>query len=294
MRFIDLAKNENANGGTYVLTVCLVFLALFISPLIAEAISIKFLHSHFIDLAANGNKNMFFLFILLPFSTALLALVLSIKHFHHRPVRSLFTIREQFDWKRFLLMFLIWGGMLGISLTAAMKSGTAIEFNYQPESFFNLLVISLFFITLQTAAEEAFFRGFIFQGLGKVIGKGVITILITGTVFGLLHGSNPEVDKLGNVILGYYIITGIFLGILTHMDDGLELAMGYHTANNLFAAVILTNDWQAFQTDALFIDHSEPIFGVESLITLFIFQPLLLLVFSKIYKWKDWKAKMIG
>lgn len=36
------------------------------------------------------------------------------------------------------------------------------------------------------------------------------------------------------------------------MDDGLELSMGYHAINNIFAALILTNEWQAFQTDALF------------------------------------------
>jgi uncharacterized protein len=92
----------------------------------------------------------------------------------------------------------------------------------------------------------------------------------------------------------YYIGTGLFLGLLTLMDDGLELSMGYHAVNNIFAALILTNDWQAFQTDALYIDHSAPTFGWDSLLTIILVQPLLLLIFSKIYKWKNWKEKLFG
>jgi hypothetical protein len=73
------------------------------------------------------------------------------------------------------------------------------------------------------------------------------------------------------------------------MDDGMELSMGYHAANNVFTALMITNNWQAFQTDAVFIDTSSPSFGLDSIVTLIIIQPLLLLFLSKIYKWKNWK-----
>ena len=49
---------------------------------------------------------------------------------------------------------------------------------------------------------------------------------------------------------------------------------------------MITNNWQAFQTDAVFIDTSAPTFGLDSIVTLIIIQPLLLLFLSKIYKWK--------
>ena len=81
---------------------------------------------------------------------------------------------------------------------------------------------------------------------------------ITSICFALMHAFNPEVQKLGNTLLIYYFLTGIFLGIITLMDDGLELAIGYHTANNFFTAILISNDWQAFQTDAVFMDYSEP------------------------------------
>ena len=99
---------------------------------------------------------------------------------------------------------------------------------------------------------------------------------------------------LGYGLLIYYISAGVFLGIITHMDDGMELGMGYHAVNNIFAAIILTNDWQAFTTDALFIDRSAPTFDWESILTLIILQPMLILLFSKIYKWKNWRKKLFN
>ncbi len=104
-----------------------------------------------------------------------------------------------------------------------------------------------------------------------------------------MHAFNPEVTTLGYGILVYYFMTAVFLAIMSVMDEGLELSMGYHAANNVFTAIIITNNWQAFQTDAVFIDTSKPSFGFDSIITLIIIQPLLLLVLSKIYKWKNWK-----
>ncbi|MCF6287212.1 MAG: hypothetical protein L3K26_18820 [Candidatus Hydrogenedentes bacterium] len=79
---------------------------------------------------------------------------------------------------------------------------------------------------------------------------------------------------------------------MTQMDGGIELSIGYHAVNNIFAALILTNDWQAFQTDALFIDRSPPAFGLESWLTLLLIQPLILFIFAKKYKWKGWKEKL--
>src|SRR3989338_662433 len=146
----------------------------------------------------------------------------------------------------------------------------------------------------QKSSEEAFFRGFLLQGIGRMFGKAWMSILITGVLFGLLHGSNPEVEKIGNILLIFYIGTGIFLGLMAHLDNGIELSMGYHAVNNIFAALIVTNNWQAFHTDALLMDYSPPAFGWEAWLTLLLFQPLLLLLFAKIYGWKDWKKNLLN
>ncbi|MDC1186818.1 hypothetical protein N8079_03230 [Crocinitomicaceae bacterium] len=70
-----------------------------------------------------------------------------------------------------------------------------------------------------------------------------------------------------------------------HVDNGLELTIGYHFANNIFAAIVLTTNWQAFQTDALFMDTTPPVLGWEIFLSLFLFQPLFFFYFNKKYKW---------
>ena len=92
----------------------------------------------------------------------------------------------------------------------------------------------------------------------------------------------------------YYIGTGLFLGILTLMDEGMELALGFHAANNLIAALLITSDWSAFQTESILKDNSEPSAGFEILVPVFIIFPILLFIFSKKYGWTNWKEKLTG
>jgi hypothetical protein len=124
--------------------------------------------------------------------------------------------------------------------------------------------------------------------------NAIYPLVITSLIFGLLHGFNPEVDKLGNIILVYYIATGLLFGITTLMDDGTELALGMHAANNIVASVLVTSDWMVFQTDALWKDISEPSAGVETFVPVLLVYPVVLLILSKKYGWKNWKSKLFA
>jgi len=230
--------------------------------------------------------------MMLPFLFALVALMLSIKYVHKRPILSLFTARSHFDWTRYFFAFGVWFVVLSAILALGIATTDEINWNLNPSTFVMLVGISLVLFPIQTAAEEAFFRGWLLQGIGKRIKHAGWSILFTAIIFGVLHGANPEVEKIGYGVFAYYIISGVFLGIIAHLDDGLELGMGYHAANNLFAAVILTNNWQVFHTDAMFIDTAPPSFGWEMILSLAIIQPLFLLIFGKIYKWKNWKSQL--
>ncbi|MEX0361926.1 MAG: CPBP family glutamic-type intramembrane protease, partial [Allomuricauda sp.] len=119
-------------------------------------------------------------------------------------------------------------------------------------------------------------------------------LLITSVLFGVMHAANPEVEKLGMGIMVYYIGTGLFLGILTLMDEGLELALGFHAANNLITALLVTADWTAFQTNSIYKDISDPVMGYDVLVPIFVVFPLLLWFFGKKYKWTNWKDKLFG
>ena len=184
--------------------------------------------------------------------------------------------------------------MIGMSIILALTiiGSDEIVLNFNLQKFIPLFFISIVFIPIQTTTEELFFRSYLSQGIHPFIKNGLITILITSLAFALLHIFNPEVQRIGNILILYYLITGIFLGLITLMDDGIELAIGYHAANNFFTSIMITNDWQVFRTDAVFIDYSTPTFTWDALATLLIIQPSLILVFSKLYKWKNWKEKV--
>lgn len=296
--FVKAGIKGRNEASHYLLTISVVIAAYIMLGYIPMYVSLYF--SSFdltksIDTSAMitvfGN-NLFLTIVLFPFIVVLLTLFVCIKIIHKRNVLTLFTIRESFDWKRFFFSFSVWGSVMAIFLVISFLAGYPIEWNFDASTFFMLFFISIFILPLQTTCEEVLFRGYLLQGFGSIFKRGVFPVVITGVLFGLMHGANPEVEKIGVILLVYYIVNGLFLGVVALMDDGLELTMGYHAINNIFAALIVTNNWQAFHTDALFIDKSPPSFGIENIITLIVIQPLLLVLFAKKYKWTNWKQRL--
>lgn len=128
----------------------------------------------------------------------------------------------------------------------------------------------------------------------KLLNRTFTPLIITSVIFGLLHGMNPEVEKLGYILMVFYIGTGLFYGITTLMDEGTELALGLHASNNIVAAFLVTTDWMVFRTDALYVDTSEPVVSADMFIGVFVLYPILLFMFSKKYGWTNWKGKLFG
>nr|WP_299067648.1 CPBP family intramembrane glutamic endopeptidase [uncultured Allomuricauda sp.] len=214
---------------------------------------------------------------------------------HRQSITSLTTSRKKIDWKRIFFAFGLWGGVT-ILLTAVdiYFSPDDYVFNFNMSKFIPLAIIAILLIPMQTSFEEYLFRGHMMQGLGILAKNRWVPLVVTSVLFGLMHIANPEVEKLGYGIMIYYIGTGFFLGILTLMDEGLELALGFHAANNLITALLVTADWTAFQTDSIYRDISEPILGWDVLIPVFVVFPILLFFFSKKYGWKNWNEKLFG
>ncbi|MFN5416797.1 MAG: type II CAAX prenyl endopeptidase Rce1 family protein [Flavobacteriia bacterium] len=237
------------------------------------------------ELSLFFGKNLFFLSQLIPFALTLLSLVLCFKFIHKESISSLFSARKKFDFKRFSISFLVWFSIMSIFLLLNLyQSDNQIQWNFSSK-FWPLLVISLVFVTLQTTFEEVLFRSYLMKKFFHGTKSKLISLLLSSILFGLMHINNPEIDLIGKYILIYFIGTGLFLGLLTIFDNGIELSMGFHAANNIFASIILTNNWQVFQTDALLKDFSPPIVGWDVWINLLIIFPALLFLYAKIYKW---------
>src|SRR5690606_2063872 len=119
-------------------------------------------------------------------------------------------------------------------------------------------------------------------------------LIVTSVVFGGLHVFNPEVSKMGYIIMVYYIGTGFLFGIMTLMDEGLELALGFHARNNHIGALSVTADWTAFPTSSVLKDVSDPVAGLDVLFPVLVIYPLFLFIMAKMYGWSDWKGKLFG
>ena len=242
-------------------------------------------------------SNVNLILILLPFVGGLIFLLLAVKFLHKQTLTQITTSRSKIDWKRFWFVFLFWGVLSsGMVLLDYYMSPEDYVVNFNLKPFLILCVIAILLVPLQTSFEEYMFRGYLMQGLGVITKRRWVPLMVTSLVFGSLHIANPEVDKLGPIIMVYYIGTGLFLGIMTLMDEGLELALGFHAANNLFTALLVTADWTAFQTHSVLKDMSEATQAglTDVFMPLFVMFPLLLFIFSKKYQWTNWKEKLFG
>lgn len=114
----------------------------------------------------------------------------------------------------------------------------------------------------------------------------VVPLIITSVLFGLIHSANPEIEKFGfGTMQIYYITAGLMLGIMTIMDDGLELALGTHAATNFTGAVFVGYDGAALSTDSLFTSHA---LNAETMTYAFIVLAIVFLTILKFkYKWNS-------
>ncbi|NER13876.1 CPBP family intramembrane metalloprotease [Leptobacterium flavescens] len=247
------------------------------------------------DLLNILDSNTTLFLILLPFAASLIALYFVVKYLHKQSWRSVTTSRKKIDWKRVFFAFGLWA-VVTVILTFIdyYSSPEDYVWNFKFVPFLILFIIAVIFIPLQTSLEEYLFRGYLMQGFGTLFRNKWIPLIMTSLIFGGLHYFNPEVAKLGNTIMIYYIGTGFFLGIMTLMDEGMELALGYHAANNLITALLVTADWTVFRTHSLLRDVSEPVLGFDVFIPVFVIFPTILFIFSRKYKWTNWKDKLFG
>ncbi|WP_417800805.1 CPBP family intramembrane glutamic endopeptidase [Tenacibaculum sp.] len=304
MNFIQQAYKGQNQWYVYLLVIFIVLLGwqfIGVIPLAITAVLHSENTSEFLRAADDSfmslgiNKNLFLFMMVVMFAFGLASLFLGVKYIHKRAVKTIITSRDKIDWSRFWFGFCVWG-ILSVLVVSSdiLLAPENYTWNFKPLPFFTLVIVSFLFLPIQTSFEELLFRGYFMQGLGTWFKNRWVPLIVTSVAFGLLHGANPEVEKLGYISMVFYIGTGFFFGITTLMDEGTELALGLHAINNIVAAFLVTTDWTVFQTDALFVDTSDLSVGIEMFLPVFVLYPLMLLLFSKKYGWKNWKEKLVG
>ena len=265
MRFIDFAQYGRSNVLSYFLSIVCIVTGFFTAQLLVISfLPVFFTEEQVQNLDTQANyiqllgKNGFFAFALIPFVFLFLLILYSIRFIHKRAIKTVFTARKSFDWFRFFFSFSVMILILSVILALQFYFDNSLVFQFNGEKFMVLLLLVVLLIPIQIMAEELLFRSYIMQGLKRRLGHNGHSVVISGIMFGMLHLGNPEIMKIGFHLVFYYILAGIFLGAIVLFDNGIELTLGYHAANNMFAALMITSDWQAFQTHAVFSDVSDP------------------------------------
>ncbi|MCX6239927.1 MAG: CPBP family intramembrane metalloprotease [Bacteroidia bacterium] len=226
--------------------------------------------------------------MIIPFALGLITLLLLMKPIHERPMLSVITGNSSFRWKKFFWGAGVWFLLLSAYTFFASVTGIQkIELQFDPSTIYALAVVSVLLLPFQTGFEEVLFRGYLMQGFAKIFKYRWIPLIISALIFGSLHFFNPEVKEYGALItMPQYIWFGVFFGICTLMEEGLELAWGVHAINNIFLSIFFTQDSSALQTPALYrITDFNPLFD---LIALVILSVIFIFIARQKFKWPKW------
>jgi hypothetical protein len=304
--FLQKAHQGLNNWWRYLLTIILVAAGIFIGQIpvtliyyykglnagISDAELAEMAET--LDFSAIGiGQNWSLVLVLLAFVFGLLSLWLCVVHIHKKPFRLLITPARTINWNKILFGFALWMALAIVSefVFYLLHPGN-YSMQFQPLKFAGLLLVSLLILPLQTSFEELFFRGYALQGLSLISIWRWIPLVVTSAAFGLMHFMNPEVQAFGKgLTMAYYVGVGLFLGMLTLMDDSLELALGVHAATNIFGALFVTFDESALQTAALF--HTKTVNMLGMLIAFFAAAIVFTVVVARKYHWRDW-SKLYG
>lgn len=209
------------------------------------------------NISAATSTNAGLALTLLSFVVGFFAIFFCVKFIHRKKSTDIVTARKRVDWGRVFFGAAIWGILSLTTLAVPFLFGDTsdIVFQFDPLNFFILVVISLLLFPFQTSFEELLFRGYLMQWSALMFRYRWAAVVVTGVLFGLLHGANPEVEEFGVwIALPQYILMGLILGFVAVKDDGMELSLGLHVSNNILAAIMFTSDSSTLQTHALFKD----------------------------------------
>jgi uncharacterized protein len=238
------------------------------------------------DLSVLGlDPNMALFVMIFPFIAGLIAFILLVKPLHDRSFSNTVNGAGKIRWNRFFISAAVWLVLQVIFLFVYLKFDPGnFTLNNKTASLITLTLVTLLIIPFQASFEEVLFRGYFMQGFAVLVKNRWFPLLMTSVLFGLLHAFNPEVKEYGFLtMMPQYVLFGLIFGIITIVDDGIEAAMGAHTANNVFVCIMVTQESAALQTPALFEQHQ--VYPWTDFMGLLLTGIVFFLILKVIFKW---------
>jgi membrane protease YdiL (CAAX protease family) len=196
------------------------------------------------------------------------ATLLAVRFLHARPMKTLITAETRIRWGRMFVGAVLWFVIASlISLIEALLYPGRYVFSFQPLTLLIFTLFALILIPIQTSSEELFFRGYLLQWMGLRLKNIWVLSFLNGILFFLPHAVNPEMAVDAVLVgLGYFVV-GFFYAFITLKDNGMELALGMHAANNLFATVVANYAITALPSPSLFtIQVLDPVYGLIAVV----------------------------
>ncbi len=222
-----------------------------------------------------------------PFILAFFTIIWIIKPLHNRSFGSVVNGGRRFRWGKMIFSASVWIAMSAVWLYYSVRSDPgAYTLNNTTETLLILAALSVFLIPFQAAFEEILFRGYFMQGFAVLARNRWVPIVVTSLLFGLMHSLNPEVKEYGFLtMIPQYVFFGLVFAVLTMLDDGIELAIGAHAANNVFLSIFLTHKDSALQTPALY--EQMEYYPWKDFTGLVIMSVVFVAIMAIVYRWKD-------
>jgi len=256
-------------------------------PLIAVMIVQEGVSSEDLNAQALGlHEALFFALLMLPELTLLWGLFRQVRKQHGQHWMSLITPRREIHWGKMLYAGAVWGGLtLAVELGAFALNPERYTIAFEPSVFLPLVLVVLVLVPFQASFEELAFRGYLMQQTALISRRVWVPLLFTSLTFAALHLANPEVEAYGVAwMFPNYFLVGLMFGIATLMDDGLELAMGAHTANNIIAFLVVSEPNSVMKTPTLLTTPSSPP-TLDSYAVLLLCGGVFLALMARTYHW---------
>ncbi len=295
--FLHNAKLGKNNWWRYVLSLVIIFTGISIGqiPMLmvlkAQQLKLNISDEEFATHVSNMSLDAFeisstigLLFILTPFTLSFLAFAFTFKPIFKRKFVTLLTGRTRLDWKRVFSGFIFWIFAATILIFILIPDlGEAYQFELS--AFIPLFIIAILLIPFQTTLEEIIFRGFIFQGIGLFTKRATIPLIVSSVLFAAAHLANPEFQQGFLRVMPVYLMFSLMFGVIAILDNGMELSIGIHAANNIFTALILSTSNGAMNTASIFKTNTETLFAILPYL-LPVLVIITLIVYGIKYKWQ--------
>jgi membrane protease YdiL (CAAX protease family) len=264
MFFIQGRSGKN-NWGLYLVSIFLVLFAYSIGQVPLMTVVSHYLKANnssttIVDFFADPDfasigmsSNLGLLLMLLMFVAAFLALWVAVKYLHKKRFIALISPDKWIDYRRIAFGFIVWLILMALGeLVLYIMDPQIYTYTFNGKAFLGLLAISFLILPIQTSFEELFFRGYLLQGLYNLIANKWVVVIITSLLFMAVHSTNPEIEQFGfEIMMTYYFLAGVLLGVVTMLDDRLELALGMHAAMNIYGAIFVGYEGGVIQTDSI-------------------------------------------